>query len=115
MTGHGGDEFLKFNDAEEVGSRDFADAIEQMHRQGRYHEILFMVDTCQAATLHQRMYIHCCRSLLLYWFISRVMLTYTYIQIFIRPMLLLLVVVNLVKTLIRYNISPLLLSCHIFD
>jgi phosphatidylinositol glycan class K len=54
MTGHGGDEFLKFNDAEEVGSRDFADAIEQMHRQNRYHEILFMVDTCQASTLHQR-------------------------------------------------------------
>lgn len=56
MSGHGGDEFLKFNDQEEIGAYDLADAFEQMHKQKRYNEIMFMVDTCQAATLHKRIY-----------------------------------------------------------
>jgi len=30
MTGHGGDEFLKFQDAEEISSHDIADAFSQM-------------------------------------------------------------------------------------
>ena len=36
LTGHGGDEFLKFQDSEEIGSQDFADAVEQMRIQKRY-------------------------------------------------------------------------------
>ena len=51
MTGHGGNNFLKFQDQEEVNSEDFAQAFEQMHAKRRYRSILFMVDTCQAATL----------------------------------------------------------------
>ena len=51
MTGHGGDEFLKFQDSEEISSQDIAGAFDQMHDVGRYNEILFMVDTCQASTL----------------------------------------------------------------
>jgi GPI-anchor transamidase subunit K len=51
MTGHGGDEFLKFQDSEEISSRDIADSIAQMWEKRRYNEILFMVDTCQAGTL----------------------------------------------------------------
>ena len=49
MSGHGGDEFLKFNDKEEVSSWDIADAMDQMVKQHRFNEILFMVDTCQGA------------------------------------------------------------------
>ncbi|CAK9862911.1 unnamed protein product [Sphagnum jensenii] len=56
MTGHGGDEFLKFQDAEEIQSRDLADAFAQMHEKRRYKELLVMVDTCQAATLHSQLY-----------------------------------------------------------
>lgn len=56
LTGHGGNEFIKFQDAEEISSQDIADSIEQMHRKGRYNEILFMADTCQAATLFNRFY-----------------------------------------------------------
>ncbi|KXS17176.1 hypothetical protein M427DRAFT_110624 [Gonapodya prolifera JEL478] len=56
MTGHGGDEFLKFQDNEEISSWDIADAFEQMWEKRRYHEILFMVDTCQANTLYERFY-----------------------------------------------------------
>ncbi|EPE06565.1 gpi-anchor transamidase precursor [Ophiostoma piceae UAMH 11346] len=56
MTGHGGNEFLKFQDAEEIGALDLADAFEQMWEKKRYNEILFMIDTCQANTMYSRLY-----------------------------------------------------------
>jgi len=56
MTGHGGDEFLKFQDAEEISAFDLADAFEQMWEKKRYHEILFMIDTCQANTMYSKFY-----------------------------------------------------------
>lgn len=56
MSGHGGDGFLKFQDNEEVPSRDLADAFEQMYQQGRFKQLFFMVDTCQAATLGEAFY-----------------------------------------------------------
>jgi phosphatidylinositol glycan class K len=79
LTGHGGEEFLKFQDTEEITSQDLADAFEQMWQQQRYvqercccivavrlltilsiitiiryNELLFIVDTCQANTLYNR-------------------------------------------------------------
>ncbi|TMW55059.1 hypothetical protein Poli38472_013821 [Pythium oligandrum] len=51
LTGHGGDGFLKFQDAEELSSEDIADAIQDMHVKKRYNEIFFMMDTCQAGSL----------------------------------------------------------------
>lgn len=73
MTGHGGNEFLKFQDSEEIGSQDLADAFEQMWEKkryplhkgfhlsfqtklSRYNEMLFMIDTCQANTLYKHFY-----------------------------------------------------------
>ncbi|KAH7165584.1 peptidase C13 family-domain-containing protein [Dactylonectria macrodidyma] len=56
MTGHGGNEFLKFQDAEEIGAVDLANAFEEMWEKKRYHEILFMIDTCQANTMYSRLY-----------------------------------------------------------
>ena len=56
MTGHGGKEFLKFQDSEEIGSWDLADAFEQMWEKRRYREMLFMIDTCQANTMYSRFY-----------------------------------------------------------
>jgi phosphatidylinositol glycan class K len=35
MTGHGGDEFLKFQDSEEISSHDIADAFQQMFEKKR--------------------------------------------------------------------------------
>lgn len=35
MTGHGGDEFLKFQDSEELQSHDLADAVKQMKEKRR--------------------------------------------------------------------------------
>ncbi|KAF1825350.1 uncharacterized protein K489DRAFT_387343 [Dissoconium aciculare CBS 342.82] len=56
MTGHGGNEFLKFQDAEEISSFDLADAFAQMWEKKRYHELLFMIDTCQANTMYTAFY-----------------------------------------------------------
>jgi phosphatidylinositol glycan class K len=56
MTGHGGNEFLKFQDAEEISAFDIANAFEQMWEKRRYNEILFMIDTCQANTMYSKFY-----------------------------------------------------------
>lgn len=56
LTGHGGDEFLKFQDAEEISSYDIADAIAQMREMKRYNEIFLMIDTCQANTMYSQIY-----------------------------------------------------------
>jgi len=56
MTGHGGNEFLKFQDNEEISAFDLADAIEQMWQKKRYNEIFFMIDTCQANTMYSKLY-----------------------------------------------------------
>lgn len=82
MTGHGGNEFLKFQDNEEISAFDIADAFEQMWQkkrcvalnilkhlhtigdgithlkccQLRYNEIFFMIDTCQANTMFSKFY-----------------------------------------------------------
>ena len=53
ISGHGGDGFLKFQDSEEITNIELADAFEQMWSKRRYHEIFFMIDTCQAASMYQ--------------------------------------------------------------
>ncbi|EPQ52040.1 hypothetical protein GLOTRDRAFT_80198 [Gloeophyllum trabeum ATCC 11539] len=56
MTGHGGNEFLKFQDNEEISAFDIADAFEQMWQKKRYNEIFFMIDTCQANSMFSKIY-----------------------------------------------------------
>jgi GPI-anchor transamidase subunit K len=56
MTGHGGDQFLKFQDNEELSAQDLADAFQQMHEKRRYNEMMFMIDTCQAESMFSRIY-----------------------------------------------------------
>jgi glycosylphosphatidylinositol transamidase (GPIT) subunit GPI8 len=51
LTGHGGDNFFKFQDGEELMSHDVASAFSQMYQLNRYNEILFISDTCQAFTM----------------------------------------------------------------
>ena len=55
VTGHGGDNFFKFQDAEELTSQDLANVFEQMHLRKRYKQILFVADTCQAFTLADKL------------------------------------------------------------
>ncbi|KAK4469628.1 hypothetical protein MN116_007161 [Schistosoma mekongi] len=56
MTGHGGDGFLKFQDDNELSNSELADAIEQMWQKRRYHELLFIADTCQAESMGKLFY-----------------------------------------------------------
>jgi GPI-anchor transamidase subunit K len=56
MSGHGGDGFLKFQDAEEISSIELADVMEQMWQKKRYGQLLFMVDTCQAESMILKFY-----------------------------------------------------------
>lgn len=56
LTGHGGADFIKFQEQEELTSDDLADAIHQMNLANRYHEILLVIDTCEAASLYRKIY-----------------------------------------------------------
>jgi len=51
ITGHGGDGFIKFQDSKELRAREIAEAFAQMYAKNRYREVLFIAETCQAATL----------------------------------------------------------------
>ena len=51
MAGHGGDEFFKFHDNQELSAQNLALTFEEMHIKGRYKDILFILDTCQASTM----------------------------------------------------------------
>ena len=54
LSGHGGDEFLKFQDQEELSAVDLALAVEEMSIQSRFSRLLLIADTCQAETLSAR-------------------------------------------------------------
>ncbi|XP_072129448.1 GPI-anchor transamidase isoform X2 [Mobula birostris] len=56
MTGHGGNGFLKFQDSEEITNVELGDAFEQMWQKRRYHELLFIIDTCQGASMYEKLY-----------------------------------------------------------
>eukprot|EP00398_MALV-I-01_sp_L67-1_P000856 gene856-297_t len=56
MAGHSGPHFVKVQDWEEVTSPDLADALNQMKVQGRFKELFWVADTCQAATLQDDFY-----------------------------------------------------------
>ena len=51
LTGHGGDQFFKFQDSEEILATQLASILQRMHDANKYHRILLMADTCQAYTL----------------------------------------------------------------
>merc|ERR1712060_955984 len=56
LSGHGGDEFLKFQDQNELTANDIADAVAQMRDMRRMHELLLLTETCQAGTLATQLY-----------------------------------------------------------
>uniref|UniRef100_A0AC35TIR8 GPI-anchor transamidase n=1 Tax=Rhabditophanes sp. KR3021 TaxID=114890 RepID=A0AC35TIR8_9BILA len=54
LTGHGGVDFIKFQDNEELTSQDLADAIETMYQKRKFNELLVISDTCHAASLYSK-------------------------------------------------------------
>ena len=55
LTGHGGDQFLKFHDADEINSHEIAAALKEMRLKLRYRKMLLIIDTCQAASLFSQL------------------------------------------------------------
>jgi len=53
ITGHGGENFMKFQDNEQMLGEDVADVVAEMHRLGRFGRLTLVVDTCKAATFCQ--------------------------------------------------------------
>jgi glycosylphosphatidylinositol transamidase (GPIT) subunit GPI8 len=53
MTGHGGDEFLKFQDTEEISAFDIADAFETMWQKKRYVQLTSLYQ--RWSVLHYRL------------------------------------------------------------
>eukprot|EP00760_Papus_ankaliazontas_P021859 PhM_4_TR18754/c0_g1_i1/m.17181/K05290/PIGK; phosphatidylinositol glycan, class K len=51
LTGHGGNGYLKVQDAEQITTQDLAESIAQMHARGRYRNMFVVVDTCEAESL----------------------------------------------------------------
>ena len=51
LSGHGGDEFLKFHDQEEISAQDVGYTFSEMRLKKRYKEVLLLIETCQASTL----------------------------------------------------------------
>nr|CAG4635500.1 EOG090X07K0 [Artemia franciscana] len=55
MTGHGNDGSFKFQGREDLTDVKIANAFREMWQKRRYNEILFIADTCQAASLFQKL------------------------------------------------------------
>lgn len=51
LTGHGGENFFKFQDFEEITSKEIGQIFTTMHQNKRYGKLLFFMDTCQASTM----------------------------------------------------------------
>lgn len=45
---------MKFQDSEEINAHDLADAINQMHERRRFNEMVVIIDTCQAASMFEK-------------------------------------------------------------
>jgi len=54
LTGHGGDQFFKFQDVEEILAEQLAETVRQMHVAGKYRHLFFIADTCQAFTMFDK-------------------------------------------------------------
>lgn len=51
LSGHGGDEFFKFHDLQEMEKTDFQRLLMQLHLNNKYGNMLIFLDTCQADTM----------------------------------------------------------------
>jgi phosphatidylinositol glycan class K len=58
LTGHGGDNFLKFRDKSAISGGDLANAIDVMESKNLYRNLMLIADTCEAASLSIPMTAH---------------------------------------------------------
>lgn len=55
ITGHGGDQFFKFQDEEEITSQDIANLMDKLEANEKFGKALLIADTCQAFTLFDKL------------------------------------------------------------
>jgi len=53
LTGHGGDNFLKFHDQTELMASDLGSAVEMMKKKSMFKNLMIILDTCQASTMYE--------------------------------------------------------------
>lgn len=53
-NGHGGENFFKIQDTDIVHSEDLGKVMDEMHLKGLYMEITFLLDTCEALSLFDK-------------------------------------------------------------
>ena len=53
ITGHGGENYMKFQDAEQIFGEDLNGILVEMRRMERYDNAMIVVDTCKASTFCQ--------------------------------------------------------------
>ncbi|CAJ0578869.1 unnamed protein product, partial [Mesorhabditis spiculigera] len=53
LTGHGGDSFLKFQDAQELTNFDLGQTVQAMFEDNRYHEMFVIADTCRSESMYE--------------------------------------------------------------
>ena len=51
VTGHSHADFIRFQDRDAVTSTDIGDLLKEMHRQGRYRDLLWIADTCEVGVV----------------------------------------------------------------
>jgi phosphatidylinositol glycan class K len=56
LTGHSGIGFAKIQDLEEYSAADISATLHEMSELGRYHQMLWVADTCRAASIHNSFY-----------------------------------------------------------
>jgi phosphatidylinositol glycan class K len=54
LTGHGGDQFFKFQDEEELTAQDIANLAKELFERKKFRQSLWIADTCQAFTLFDK-------------------------------------------------------------
>jgi phosphatidylinositol glycan class K len=54
VSGHGGDQFFKFQDEEEMTAQDIANLMDTLRERNLFKKALFIADTCQAFTLFDK-------------------------------------------------------------
>lgn len=55
LAGHGGDQFFKFQDEEELMAQDIANLMDRMFEEKKFGSALFIAETCQAFTLFDKL------------------------------------------------------------
>mmetsp|Transcript_29674 Transcript_29674/g.69839 ORF Transcript_29674/g.69839 Transcript_29674/m.69839 type:complete len:401 (+) Transcript_29674:285-1487(+) len=55
LSGHGGNQFFKFQDEEEIMAQDISNLMNRLYEEKKFKKALFIADTCQAFTIFDKL------------------------------------------------------------